>query len=95
MDREVPSLPPFYLVIMFYTYIIYSESRDKYYIGHTHDLELRLQRHNEGWTKSTKSGIPWKLTYFEKYKTKSEAMKREYEIKRMKSRSYIEDLINK
>jgi len=79
---------------MFYTYIIYSESTDKYYIGHTHDLILRLQRHNEGWTRSTKAGIPWKLIYSEKYQTKSGAMKREYEIKRMKSRKYIEDLIN-
>ncbi len=85
----------FYLVIMFYTYVIYSELADKYYIGHTHDLGLRLIRHNEGWTHSTKFGIPWKLVYSETYQTKSEAMKREYEIKRMKSSKYIEDLINK
>jgi len=39
------------LVIMFYAYIIYSESTDKYYIGHTHSLDLRLIRHNEGWTR--------------------------------------------
>ncbi len=80
---------------MFYTYIIYSESSDKYYISHTHDLELRLQRHNERWTRSTKAGIPWKLIYSEEYRTKSEAMKRECEIKRMKSRKYIEDLISR
>jgi len=80
---------------MFYTYIIYSESSDKYYIGHTHDLLLRLQRHNEGWTRSTKSGIPWQLVYNEEFETKSQAMKREYEIKHMKSRKYIEDLISR
>ena len=80
---------------MFYTYIIYSESTDKYYIGHTHDLELRLSRHNDGWTHSTKSGIPWKHVHSEKYDTKSEAMKREYEIKRQKSRKYIKDLISR
>ena len=40
-------------------------------------------------------GIPWKIVYKEKYNTKSEAMKREYEIKRKKSRKYIESLINK
>jgi len=83
------------LVIMFYAYIIYSESTDKYYVGHTHDLDLRLQRHNDGWTRSTKFGIPWKLVYSEEYETKSEAIKREYEIKRKKRRKYIEDLINK
>ncbi len=78
---------------MYYTYIIYSESADKYYTGHTHHLDLRLQRHNDGWTRSTKAGIPWKLVYIEEYQLKSEAMKREYEIKHMKSRKYIEDLI--
>jgi len=79
----------------FYTYIIYSESKDKYYIGHTENIDLRLERHNSGWSKSTKSGIPWKIMYFEEYKTKSQAMKREYEIKRKKSRKYIEHLISK
>jgi putative endonuclease len=80
---------------MYYTYIIYSESSDKYYIGHTHDLLLRLQRHNEGWTRSTKSGIPWQLVYNEEFETKSQAMKREYEIKHKKSRKFIEDLISR
>ena len=80
---------------MYYTYILYSETKDRYYIGHTKDLKLRLQRHNEGWSKSTKSGIPWIVLYSEEYPTKSEAMKREYQIKRMKSRRYIEDLIKR
>ncbi len=78
---------------MFFTYIIYSKTKDKYYIGHSHDLDLRLQRHNSGSSRSTKAGIPWKVVYFEKYETKSEAIKREYEIKRKKSRKYIEYLI--
>jgi len=77
----------------FFIYIIYSKSRDKYYIGYTHDLNLRLIHHNDGWIKSTKSGIPWKLVYSEKFESRSQAMKREKEIKRMKSRKYIESLI--
>ena len=80
---------------MFFTYIIYSKSNNKYYTGYTHDLELRLQRHNSGWSRSTKSGIPWKIVYFEKYATKSEAIKRESEIKKQKSRNYIETMIGK
>jgi len=39
------------------------------------------------------SGIPWKLIFNEEYSTKSEALKREREIKRKKSRKYIEKLI--
>jgi putative endonuclease len=31
---------------MFYIYIIYSESADRYYIGHTDDPARRLEQHN-------------------------------------------------
>ena len=81
---------------MYYVYIIYSESKDKYYTGFTSgDPEWRLQRHNMGWTRGiTKSGIPWKLMYHESFDTKTEALKRENFIKRQKSRKYIESLIN-
>jgi putative endonuclease len=79
--------------MQWYTYIIYSSSTDRYYVGHTQNLSLRLERHNSGNSRSTKHGIPWEIVYFEVYSTKSEAMKREYEIKRKKSRKYIEELI--
>jgi len=50
--------------------------------------------HNNGWTKSTKAGIPWIMVYSEKCPSKSDAIRREKEIKRMKSRTYLESLIN-
>ena len=77
----------------YYIYIIYSKSTDRYYIGFTRNLKLRLSRHNSGSSKSTKSGIPWILVYFEEFDSKSEAIKRENYIKRMKSRDFIEKLI--
>ena len=80
---------------MYYVYIIYSKSRDRYYTGFTAgDPEWRLQRHNMGWTRSTKSGIPWKLVYHESFDTKTEALQRENFIKRQKSRKFIEKLIS-
>jgi putative endonuclease len=78
---------------MFYTYILYSELIDRYYIGYTENLELRLERHNQGWSQYTKQGIPWNIVYFEKYEDKSAAIKREREIKNKKSRRFIEKLI--
>ncbi len=78
---------------MFYTYILYSVSKDRYYVGYTSDLAVRLNRHNTGSSSSTKSGIPWKIVYFEEFATKSEAIKRELSIKNMKSRKYIESLL--
>jgi putative endonuclease len=80
---------------MWFVYILYSAKIDRYYIGTTEDLQWRLERHNNGWGKYTKRGIPWTIVYFEQFKNKSDALKREREIKNKKSRKYIEDIIKK
>jgi len=61
----------------------------------TDDLQWRLERHNLGWGRFTKSGIPWELIYYEIFTSKSDALKREREIKSKKSRKYIENLLKK
>ena len=76
-----------------FTYILQSEKSGRFYIGATKELDVRIWRHNKGSTPSTRSGRPWKLVYFEQFSSKIEALKREREIKRMKSRLYIEALI--
>ena len=78
---------------MYYTYILKSKITERYYISHTSDLEQRLRLHNEG-NSASKAFIPWEEVYYEEYETKSEAMKREYYIKKMKSRKYINELIS-
>ena len=78
---------------MFLVYILQSLKSGKYYVGHTDDLPFRFTQHNNGYSKSTKSGVPWKIVHTETFATRSEAVKREYEIKSKKSRKYIEKLI--
>ncbi len=46
-----------------------------------------------GGTISTRPEKPWTLVYSEEFGTKAEALKREWHIKRMKSRKYIKNLI--
>jgi putative endonuclease len=77
----------------YYVYVLRSEKDGSFYIGHTADLDERIQRHNHGKSSYTKAKAPWKLIYQEVFTTRSEAMKREREIKRMKSREYIEWLV--
>jgi len=43
----------------YYIYILYSQSRDRYYIGYTHHPQERLEEHNLGATASTRPGRPW------------------------------------
>ena len=76
-----------------YVYILYSERFGRYYVGSCQNIEERLLRHNAGATTSTKAYRPWQLVYSEKYETKTEAIKREFEIKKKKSRKYIEYII--
>jgi len=76
-------------------YILQSLKIKKYYIGHTNDIDDRLRRHNAGLSKYTKKFIPWKLIYSEEYQTKSEAYKREMEIKKYKGGIKFKKLINR
>ncbi len=77
----------------YFTYIIQSKTNLGFYIGSSDNPLLRLQRHNDGWTRSTKNRGPWELVYTKKFNSKSEAIKFEKEIKRKKSRKFIEALI--
>ncbi|WP_099203239.1 GIY-YIG nuclease family protein [Miniphocaeibacter massiliensis] len=53
------------------------------YTGWTNDIERRLISHNIGkGAKYTRGRTPVKLIYIEKYPTKVEAMKREFQIKK-------------
>lgn len=79
---------------MFFVYILYSLALDQYYIGQTADLEDRLFRHRNSGSKSTKKANDWQLVYTEEFATRREALLRENEIKKKKSRNYIEKLIN-
>ncbi|MFD2202332.1 GIY-YIG nuclease family protein [Shivajiella indica] len=80
---------------MYFVYILYSSKTKKYYIGSTDDPKARFKHHNYGATPSTKSGAPdWEIFYQEILPDRTAALKRESEIKRKKSRKYIEWIIS-
>ncbi len=80
---------------MAYCYILFSEKINKYYIGACIDLERRFYEHNIGHSTFTKTGIPWVIFYTEEFENLQFAKKRELEIKKKKSRIYIEKLKGK
>ena len=71
---------------MYTVYILYSEQFDRFYVGQTDNITIRLERHNAGTVKSTKAYIPWKIVYTQEFETRSQAVRREHEIKKKKSR---------
>ena len=77
----------------FYTYIILC-SNNKYYVGHTHDLQQRFSRHaNKSGAKFTSQNKPDKISWSQEFDTESDAIKREKQIKGW-SRTKKENLIN-
>ena len=66
-----------------YVYILKC-SDDTLYCGWTNDLNARIATHNSGkGAKYTRSRLPVKLVYFERFNSKHDAMSREWHIKRM------------
>jgi putative endonuclease len=71
-------------------YVLYSEERDRYYVGQTENLERRVQEHRK---RKNLGAIDWKAVYFETYAVRSDAVRRETEIKSKKRKSYIQALV--
>ncbi len=77
---------------MFYVYILKCGD-GSFYCGYTNDVKKRLEKHKSGkGAKYTRSRLPLELVFVEKYNDKSQALKREYEIKKL-SRSQKEKLV--
>ena len=67
---------------MYYVYMLKSKSvKPLTYVGYTSDLKKRIKLHNSGKGAKFTRGRKWTLIYKEKYKSKKEAISREYYIK--------------
>lgn len=70
---------------MFYVYILRTSS-NTLYIGQTNNLEKRMKEHKTKKSRSAKymkSFSSFTLVYTEKYESRTEAMKREYQLKQL------------
>jgi len=78
----------------FYVYILQSETTGRYYVGQTEHLEERVAYHQANYSKALRNRGPWTLRHWEKYPTRSDAVRREQSIKRQKDRRFIEALLS-
>ena len=76
-----------------YTYIL--ECADgSLYTGWTSDLDKRLIAHNKGKaSKYTRARLPVRYLYFETFNHKKDAMRREYEIKKLSRKEKLAMII--
>ena len=70
---------------MFYTYILYSKCFNRFYIGQSQDLKIRLAFHNEGHVKSTKAFVPWEIVGFIEKESRFDATILERKLKNLNS----------
>ena len=81
---------------MYYFYIIYSESSDKFYSGSSQDPWKRLEKHNTScFNTFTSKYRPWVLkAVFEAGATRGNAERIERFVKKQKSRTLLQKLVD-
>ncbi len=78
----------------YFVYLIgnYRKAKLITYVGYTNNLKKRINLHNEGKGAKFTKGRFWKIMYYERYKTRKEAILREIHIKKnRKLRNSIKD----
>ncbi len=75
----------------YFVYILQSEKDGGYYYGFTSDLKARLERHNTGLVRSTKSRTPFRIHYFEKFDSKTLALRREKFFKTIDGYNWLKE----
>jgi len=77
---------------MYVVYIMFSASLNKYYVGSTIHVSIRIEEHNRGKSPFTKKGIPWNLIHHIECESHSNAVQLENKIKKRGIRRYLEDM---
>ncbi len=78
---------------MHYVYVLQSLKDKGYYIGYTQDIKKRLESHNRGANKATKARTPFKIIYSECFEHKTNALKREIQLKKYKGGNALKKLV--
>ncbi|MCD6194891.1 GIY-YIG nuclease family protein [bacterium] len=75
--------------------MLYSQSRNQYYIGSTTDLKRRLKEHKKGKHRFSKTLGKFNLVFVQHFKNIRIARRKEKQLKKWKRRDYIEKIIRK
>jgi putative endonuclease len=80
---------------MHFIYILYSKATNRYYVGETDNIEMRLSKHNQHSYKGsfTKIADDWKAVLLFSCVSREQAIRLEKFIKNMKSKVFIQKLI--
>lgn len=80
-------------ITFYYVYVLLSMKDDKFYIGFTGDLKKRIREHNEGKSFATKCRRPFELIFYEAYRNKYDALRREKYFKSNKGKTTLKSML--
>ena len=76
-----------------FVYVLKSENCQESYVGHTDNLERRLDEHNSGISPHTSKFRPWKMIYTESFESEKEAILREKYLKTRSGRRFLKSRV--
>ena len=72
-------------------YALLSKRDGGFYVGMSSDVKVRLEFHNRGYNRSTRSRTPFELFYSEECGSSGEAREREKFLKSGKGREFLKE----
>jgi putative endonuclease len=79
--------------VFYYVHVLRSLKDAKFYIGYTIDLRKRFREHQDGLVTSTKPRAPFELIFFEAYRNKYDAIRREKCLKTSKGKTTVKQML--
>ena len=79
--------------MVYYVYILYSESLGKYYVGYSKFRAKRLRQHLGGQSDWTKRAQDWKEVFYQTMTSQQEAFCLEKQIKKRGAKRFLADLM--
>ena len=77
----------------FYVYVFCSKVVDFIYVGFTANLVKRFKKHNNGEVLATKKYVPFELIFYEAYRNKKDAKRREQYLKTTKGKTTLKSML--
>ncbi|MCL6096878.1 MAG: GIY-YIG nuclease family protein [Patescibacteria group bacterium] len=78
---------------MYFLYVLKSKKDNKFYTGYTNNLKRRFQEHQQGKVRSTNPRRPFELIFYEAFKSRIDAKRREKYLKTSKGKSSLKQII--
>ena len=78
---------------MHYVYLLKSLKDTKLYVGRTDDLRRRIDEHNSGKIKATRYRRPLRLVFYEAFRVKQDAVRRELYFKTSRGKSTLKIML--